>query len=150
MSYQLSTPLIFEMPERLSYQRRLAYGTLTLAFWVVWVYLWLPLVTLLGWLGGFALFREHIGVRQGWLAFLNNLPAYSLVVLILSGALVFWAITNWFRFSGKEARKAVSQVPIEDQATWLGVGQEDLQAWQQTKRMVVEHDESGRIIKVVR
>jgi biofilm PGA synthesis protein PgaD len=145
MSYELSKPLIFEMPERLSYPRRLAYGSLTLIFWIGWVYLWLPLITLLGWMGGISLFREHIGVRQGWLAFLDNLPAYSLVAFMLAGTLLFWAVTNWVRFSGREARKAVSQIPLQEQANALGVDVNDLAQWQHKKRMIVHHDDDGRI-----
>lgn len=146
--YQLSSPLIIDMPERLSFPRRLAYRTLTLLFWMGWIYLWIPLVTLLGWVGGFAFFREQLFVQQGWQSFLDNLPTYSFVVFMLAGTLFFWALTNWYRFSNREGRKAVSHVSTQEQADQLLVSLNNLALWQKQKRMVVHHDEHGRILNV--
>jgi biofilm PGA synthesis protein PgaD len=147
-SFQLSSPLILDMPERLSMPRRLAYRVLTLAFWIGWVYLWIPLITLLGWLSGIAFFRDQLVVQQGWQSFIDNLPTYSLVVFMMAGTLFFWAITNWFRFANREARKAVSHVSVQEQADRLQVSANNLSMWQKQKRMVVHHDDHGRIINV--
>ena len=146
--FQLSSPLILNMPEKLSTPKRLAFRVLTLAFWVGWIYLWLPLITLLGWLSGIALFSDQIVVQRGWQAFLDNLPTYSMVVVIMAGALLSWAVTNWFRFANREARKAVNHVDMQDQADFLQVSRNNLATWQRQKRMVVHHDEYGRILDV--
>lgn len=146
--FQLSTPLILNTPEYVSMPRKLAYRTLTLLFWLGWLYLWLPLITLLGWLGGFALFRDQLVVQQGWQSFVDNLPTYSLVVIMMAGALLSWALTNWFRFANKEARKGVSHVSIKQQADALHVSENNLAAWQKQKRMVVHHDEHSQILDV--
>ncbi|MEY4729816.1 MAG: hypothetical protein RL020_974 [Pseudomonadota bacterium] len=147
-NFQLSTPLILNVPERLSIPRRLAYRALTLAFWMGWIYLWIPLITLLGWLGGFALFRDEFIVMEGWQAFVDNFPTYSLVVVIMAGVLFFWALTNWYRFANREARKAVNHISMQEQADALQVSKNNLTNWQQQKRMVVYHDEHSRILKV--
>ncbi|MGB8598332.1 MAG: poly-beta-1,6-N-acetyl-D-glucosamine biosynthesis protein PgaD [Burkholderiales bacterium] len=147
-TFQLSTPLILDMPDRLSVPRRLAYRALTLVFWMGWIYLWIPLITLLGWLSGIAFFREQIVVQQGWQSFIDNLPTYSLVVFMMAGTLLLWAITNWFRFANREARKAVSRVTLQEQADQLQVSKNNLSAWQKQKHMVVHHDDHGRILKV--
>jgi biofilm PGA synthesis protein PgaD len=147
-AFQISSPLILDMPDRLSMPRRLAYRVLTLALSVGWIYLWIPLITLLGWLSGIALFGEQIVVQRGWQSFLDNLPTYSIVVLMMGGALLSWALTNWFRFANREARKAVSHVSVQDQADFLQVSKNNLAVWQKQKRMVVHHDEHGRILDV--
>jgi biofilm PGA synthesis protein PgaD len=147
-AFQISSPLILDMPDRLSMPRRLAYRVLTLAFWMGWIYLWIPLVTLLGWLSGIAFFGDQIVVQRGWQSFLDNLPTYSIVVLLMSGALLSWAMTNWFRFANREARKAVSHVSVKDQADHLQVSANNLGAWQKQKRLVVYHDAHSRILKV--
>ncbi len=146
--FQLSKPLILDMPDRLSIPRRLAYRTLTLAFWIGWIYLWLPLITLLGWLSGISFFRKEIVIQQGWQAFVDQLPTYSLVVLMVGGTLVFWALTNWARFAKREARKAISHVSVKEQADRLQVSANDLARWQRHQRAVVHHDDHGRILQV--
>jgi biofilm PGA synthesis protein PgaD len=148
--FQLSTPLILNTPEHVSLPRRLAYRAVTLLFWMGWIYLWIPLITLLGWLGGIALFREQIMVQQGWQSFLDNLPAYGLVVVMMSGALLSWALTNWFRFANREARKGVSHVSIKQQAEQLRVNENDLALWQKQKRLVIHHDEHSQILRVTK
>ncbi len=147
-TFQISSPLILDMPDRLSMPRRLAYRVLTLAFWMGWIYLWLPLITLLGWLSGIAFFRDQLVVQQGWQSFIDNLPTYSIVVALMAGSLFFWAITNWYRFANREARKAVSHVSVQEQADRLQVSANNLAMWQKQKRLVVHHDDHGRILKV--
>ncbi len=147
-TFQLSTPLILHMPEQLSLPKKLAYRTITLLFWLGWIYLWMPLITLLGWLGGFVLFRDQLVVQQGWQSFVDNLPTYSLVIVMMAGALLSWALTNWFRFANREARKGVSHVSIKEQAEHLHVSENNLMAWQKQKRLVVHHDDHSLIIKV--
>src|ERR1017187_7341901 len=40
---------IIDRPSLQTARQRLIYGSVTLGFWVLWIYLWLPIVGLIGW-----------------------------------------------------------------------------------------------------
>lgn len=65
--------LIIDRPDLQSWRQRAVFGSLTVMFWMLWLLLWLPLITLLGWLFfGFQVnlqmvdFRIHGGTICSW------------------------------------------------------------------------------------
>lgn len=93
----------------LPFVRRTFWGIVTAGFWLVYVYLWLPLITLLMW---------YLGVRQAQLELYlrhNTFDPYLLVVLPLIAlltaiVLVIWAEYNRKRFGGDDRRSETPPV----------------------------------------
>ena len=79
-------------------------GALTVACWAVWIYLVLPLVSLVLWVAGVQLFvRESAGKSYGVL--MRTLLSYSAVLVVLVGLLALWILWNVARYGGKLDRR---------------------------------------------
>ncbi len=141
--------LIIDRPDQQKRGQRVLFGTLTLAFWMAWVYLWLPLITLLGWMFGVQQFSE-IMIQQGGLVTLKqSLIFYSIGIFALTGSLILWATYNWLHFSGKDRRQTR---PVSSgsaaMAKFLRVSEVVIVGWQRACRISVTHHEDGRLASV--
>ena len=140
--------LIIEKPERQQPGQKLLLGGITLLFWGVWSLLWAPLANTLGWAFGFYSFYEHLIVLRGWEAVVNQLPAYAMVVQILGGGLILWALINWRRFRGMDRRQPRRDVTHDDVADWKMKLPGQVAAWQKAQRLVVHYDADGHLAGV--
>lgn len=86
---------------------------LTVLFWAAWLYLVLPLVSLLLWALGVRVFLEQF--RQGgYEGLLASLAAYSSVLLVIVGVLAFWIVWNVVRYGGSSDRRTVKRAEVPD------------------------------------
>lgn len=120
---------------------------LTVLFWGVWLYLVLPLVSLLLWAFGVRFFLEQI--RQGGYEGLRgSLVAYSSVLLVLVGLLALWIAWNVVRYGGSSDRRTVKREEVPD---WLVRGtfrlDESLLSVLRDERLVrVDFDGDGIVV----
>lgn len=143
----LISPLIVR-PELQSSGQRTLYGALTLVFWAIWFYLWLPVIALLAWALGLQQAYKYMVVLDGYRQVVQSLGIYSLVILLLGGALVIWASYNIFRFRGVERRSATSPVTPAEIGRAFGQDPDAVARWQGAQRLYVRHDELGIIAGV--
>lgn len=99
-----------------SHRRPLPAGILTLLtvlFWGVWLYLVLPLVSLLLWAFGVRfLFMQ---IRQGgYEGLLRSLLTYGVVLIVLVGLLALWITWNVVRYGGSSDRRTVKRTEVPD------------------------------------
>jgi biofilm PGA synthesis protein PgaD len=145
------SPLKFPLIERSdlqSPQQRTLYGALTLAFWAFWIYLWVPVLALLAWTLGVQQAYKYMVVFGGYRDVLNLLGIYSLIILLLGGGLVLWAVYNIVRFRGVEHRTAALPVTPVEMARDFGQNPESVARWQSGQRLYVTHDAAGCIARV--
>jgi biofilm PGA synthesis protein PgaD len=140
----LKSPLI-ERPDLQSSRQRTLYGGLTFGFWVLWLYLWVPVLALLAWSLGLQQAYKYMVVFGGYRDVLNLLALYSVVILLLGGGLVVWALYNIIRFRGVEARTAALPVTPAQIALKFGQTTEAVARWQTEQRLYVTHGDDGRI-----
>lgn len=145
----MKNPLIIERPDLQAWQHKALFGTLTAAFWVIWVVLWLPLVTLFGWLFFGYQFQFHMIRLDGYQGFLNLLVIYAMVILAMSGALIAWAKYNHLRFRGVDRRKGFVAPTIEQLAVLHQQSVTTIEQWQSYSVVTVHHDAHGAIKRVV-
>lgn len=143
-----ATPLIIERPDLQSWQQRFVSRTLTLVFWGVWVYLWLPVITLVGWLAGLQRFHFHMIVLEGYQGFLGLLAIYAVIILAMAGTLIGWAKYNHLRFRGVERRRARPSVSVEALARHVANPVDEIHRWRGAQIAVVHHDTHGGIRSV--
>lgn len=143
----LKSPLI-ERPDLQSRRQRVLYGALTLAFWTLWVYLWLPVLALLAWALGIQQAYKYMVVLGGYRDVLALLGIYGLVILLLGGGLVAWATYNIIRFRGVERRTAALPVTAAEIGKYFGQDSQAVTGWQNDQRLYVTHDRHGRITRV--
>ena len=143
----LISPLI-ERSERQTPRQRTLYAALTLAFWLFWFYLWLPLLALLAWALGLQQAYQYMVVLGGWHEVVRVIAIYAIVILALGGGLVLWATYNIFRFGGVENRTAPLPVTPAEIGRHFGQDAESVARWQDGRRLLVTHDQDGRIAAV--
>jgi biofilm PGA synthesis protein PgaD len=129
-------------------QHRTVSGVLTLVFWALWVYLWLPLFALLAWILGIQQAYKYMIVLSGYREVLRLLGIYTLVIIVMGGGLSMWATYNIFRY-GDLARRSGKPAPtLEEIARYFRQGSLAVADWQQAQRLYVAHDENGQVAHV--
>ncbi|MFQ5982359.1 MAG: poly-beta-1,6-N-acetyl-D-glucosamine biosynthesis protein PgaD, partial [Woeseiaceae bacterium] len=94
---------------------------LTLLMWGVYVYLWVPLITLGAWLVGFERFYEIMITYGGFEVVLELLDWYSLIILSIAACVVSWSAINYRRFHNSERRYAAPVTNTEEISEFFGI-----------------------------
>ena len=144
----MNTPLIIDRPSLVPPHKRILFGVATLAIWSLWIYLWLALATLIGWaVGGYLGYKEMV-LYTGYIELLHLLGWYALVIAILGGALVLWAIYNVLRFRGRERRVTPRAFDRQVEERHFRAGAERLREWRAAKTLNVEYNSDGVLQRV--
>lgn len=139
---------IFERPDLQGLRQLYGFGFITLLFWALWFYLWLPLVSLIAWAFGFQLFYEQMIVLGGYHSLLSLLVDYGLTILAIAALLIGWALYNLIRFRNHERRRAAAPVTKAQLAQDFNVDVNSLNNWQSARRLRVHHDPHGQIVQI--
>lgn len=126
--------------------QRAAVLSLTTFFWMIWLYLIMPLLSLLMWLAGYQLFVEEMVVLGGYEALLGELRHYGLTVLAILLGILLWIDWNQRRY-GRHNQRTVqpSPVTVAEQAEHAGLTPETLTTLRTARRTVVDFDEQDRL-----
>jgi biofilm PGA synthesis protein PgaD len=143
----LKSPLI-ERPDLQTRGQRTLYGGLTLAFWAFWFYLWVPVLAFLAWVLGVQQAYKYMVVLGGYHELIRVAALYGVVILLLGGGLLIWAVYNIIRFRGVEKRTEALPVTPAEIGQHFGQDPASVARWQSEQRLYVTHDESGRIARV--
>ena len=141
----MKNPLIIDARHSQSFTQRSLGRMLTSFFWVVWGYLWLPLLTLMAWAFGVSTAYDHFVIKAGYLEFLRLLPFYLITIGLSSGALLLWSAIQYRRFHGKERRRSAQRVTSEQVAKSLGLDASALKKWTGERLLVAHHDQNGAL-----
>jgi poly-beta-1,6-N-acetyl-D-glucosamine biosynthesis protein PgaD len=92
-------------------------GALTVVCWAVWIYLVLPLVSLVLWAAGVQLFVKQN--RAGsYDALAQTLLSYSSVLAVMVGLLAIWIFWNVARYSGTLDRRTAKRSEVTSLEVW--------------------------------
>ena len=141
-------PLIIDRPGLQSSSQRMIYPVITFAFWLLWIYIWLPLVSLVAWGFGVQLFYDEMILESGLEAFTELAGTYGVVIVLMGASLISWALYNWKRFVNKERRSDVFSLTRKDLAEYFEVNADEIASWHDSKSLVVHHNEHGDIKQV--
>ncbi|MDX1578221.1 MAG: poly-beta-1,6-N-acetyl-D-glucosamine biosynthesis protein PgaD [Gemmatimonadota bacterium] len=137
---------IFDLPELQTKRQRLVYSALTLTAWLFWAYLWLPLITAIGWVLGFRAFVREI-VLPDPSNLVSTGTVYLIVIAALGATLVAWSRYHVHRFRGKERRSTPPRISDAEMRRWFGVSDETLRQLRRGSSLRVDYDaETGRLL----
>lgn len=130
--------------------RRLGGGVLvavTALFWGMWIYLAMPLLSLLLWTFGMRLYYRQMVELGGHEALLHSLAGYSLVLLGIGCALALWIVWNLRRYGGARDRRhrARPPAPGPDVAALFQLSPERLHELRSGKVMRLDFDAEGGV-----
>ncbi len=147
LSDRRTRELIINRPEKASRSRRIRDYFLTILWWSVWIYLCLPLATILLWVASARRFSDKFIANDGLGSFLAFIPKFAAANLLISGSLVLWALYNWGVYSRLERRKERSIVPLGQIADDFGLTKRDLLDWSEAKVIRAFHDADGHFVR---
>lgn len=120
-----------------------AWLTVTLLMWFFYVYLWLPLISLVAWWFGYQTFTFHMITLDGITGVKTLLVNYLLFVVILCGALLIWARLEKYRFERKARRSNIEPIGNHSVAKFFELDEAMLTNMQTKKVITVEFDQKG-------
>lgn len=110
-------------------------GVLTILFWGLWFYLWLPVISLIAWWMGFNLFYKHMVELGGFSGFIKFLDVFLSGILFLCGALYAWSLYNRKRYGSYHRRHKILTTDMNQMADSINVSKEKLHETQMAKRV---------------
>jgi biofilm PGA synthesis protein PgaD len=138
-------PLIIERPDLQTRLQRYGYLSVTFIGWVLWLYLFVPLLSLAAWVFGATLVYQTLlqGLSPADLAGL--LVRYGGGIAVLVSALFVWAMTSYWRFRGMDRRRAPPPVDDERLRHAHHLDAEELAALRKAGRLVVSAEQLERM-----
>ena len=137
--------LIIDTPKLQSLRLKYTSTVLTMLFWIIWFYLWIPLITLFGWWFQIDTIQHHMVTLGGYRAFIDELPLLLTSIIILSSSLAIWGAYNFFRFKGVERRKAAHSVTQQDLLNTFPINEDELIDVQASNIIEIDFDQKGNI-----
>ena len=141
----MKNPLIISRPDLQTLRQKYAFAFLTFLFWLIWFYLWLPLISLLAWLFGVEIIYEHMIVLEGFYGLVDLLGWYLSVILLIGLTLLCWSRYNLTRFRGRSKRTHVDTVSGHQLADFFNVDRQSVDASRHARTIYVSHDANGQI-----
>jgi biofilm PGA synthesis protein PgaD len=140
--------LHIDAPYMLSRRRRLGDAVVTGLMWILYSYLWAPLISLIAWLLGFE-FAYDVMVRAGGIHTLKEvLWWYGIVVACIFLVVAAWSITNRRRFGGHDRRQSGTLVSDDELKEFFELDDETLRRMQSARNIGVLLSEDGRVEQV--
>lgn len=136
-------PDIIYRPDLQPPGKRLLFSGITLLAWMIWGYLFLPLLSVAAWWFGVSTFREQM-LDTGRGGYLLTLTGYVIVIVVTSLVIIGWSRYNQFRFSGPDRRRPVLPVTDEMVQERFNIEPDELLKARQARVIEIEFEESGR------
>lgn len=128
---------------------RYMWMMITVAMWLFFVYLWLPLISLFAWWLGFDTFYYHMVTLNGFSGFTDLFSIYAGIIVLLSALLVAWALLENRRFKNRARRISLNLVTLEDTAQHFKVNINRLNQARAAKKIRVEFKANGEIERLI-
>lgn len=139
-------PTIIECSDLESPRKRRIGQLVSLLAWMVWIYLFTPLIGLVGWALGVQLFEKHI--LDDPLGTLKTVQIYAGAIGIAGLIFIGWASYNWFRFHDVDRRRAPPPVGTHELARHFGITPEEAETIEHDRVVTVHFNEDAGIIEI--
>lgn len=107
-------PLVIERPDLQTATQRFGYMSMTFICWGIWMYLLMPLFSLLAWAAGAYTVYDVLIQNLSTADLLEMLAGYGAGILMLTATYLIWAVTSYLRFRDVDRRRAPQ--PVADPA----------------------------------
>ena len=142
-------PLIIEAGHRQSTAQRTLGAMLQAFFWAAWLNLWLPLITLAAWGHGAWTAHEQYITRKGLIELVRLLPWFVFGVVLFAALVIAWARLQKHLWHRSAERVRTPEVSAQDVANLLGLDEQKIRVWRNSRALIAHHDASGRLLEFV-
>jgi biofilm PGA synthesis protein PgaD len=136
--------LHIDAPEMLTAPERTRDTLFTAIMWAIYLYLWVPLLSMLAWLLGFE-FAYDVMIRTGGIRELGGiLVAYGVIVTVIFATVAFWSLSNRVRYGKLKRRKKGPCVTTAEIAEYFDVDECATETLRRSTTAAIEFDDEGR------
>lgn len=121
---------------------------LTLMMWGIYIYLWIPLITLTAWWLGFERFYEVMVSYGGFAVALDLLDLYALMIITIVLCILSWSGFNYYRFHGRERRQSAPVTELRAISEVFGLPEVEVGRARISRRLQIDLDATGRILQI--
>ncbi len=121
---------------------------LTLLMWGVYIYLWIPLITMGAWLVGFERFYETMITYGGFDVVLGLMDWYALIIITIAACVVSWSGINYRRFHNRDRRYAAPAANAREISEFFGISETEVDRARTSRRLLIDLDELGCISEI--
>lgn len=140
---KLDLPTYIDRPEYVK-NPKVGYA-LQAVGWLVWMWLFLPIITVILWLYEAHVFFVQI-INQPLEETLGNLFVIGIVIGVLIVLYLGWAFYNWFRFHGKERRSFIASTADQSIAQFFDIETNDVVHMKEAKILTLHYDDGGQLV----
>jgi biofilm PGA synthesis protein PgaD len=144
----MKSGLIIERPELQTMTQRYGWKSVTFFFWMLYIYLWIPLITLLVWFVGVKLFHINMIELNGYASLVEKLGLYSAIIIMISIILIGWAEVNRMRFKNKFRRLDNDELSVAEVAKKYNLDVAHLVLIRQKKSIKIDFFDKGGISEI--
>jgi biofilm PGA synthesis protein PgaD len=142
-------PYIYTPRNGAAVASRTMHGVLTFLAWLVYAYLWLPLLTVIAWFLGIRTAYVEVYLRNNHVD--NQIfLVIGVLALVATGLLVGWAEWNRHKFGGQDRRAAPRHVDMSDVADSLFAPQDVSNRLSRAKSATLTMGDDARLIGIQR
>lgn len=141
-----SHQLHINAPELLSGRERARDLVITAIMWSIYLYLWMPLISLFAWLFGFELAYD-VMIREGGAQHLGGiLLIYALIVVAIFATVSLWSLGNLWRYGKLNRRARAQPTSIEATAEYFDIDTEVIEQLRLTPAVSIDFGTDGHLI----
>ncbi len=137
-------PPIINQPELQSSRMRIAYATLTALLWALWLYLWIPLLTMIAWGMGLRVFFIEMLLPEN-LDYLRELLSYLQILVGILLVILAWSHYNLRRYGDLQRRKGAQPLTPGSEAAHYDLDLESVLSLKRARLATVTYDASNRL-----
>ena len=126
---------IKDTPELKSVLRNITEMSFTGVVWIIWIYLFLPIMNLFLWILGLKHISVTIIEQVGYKDFFDLMNKMGLIILIVFLVLRLWGYYNYFVFGKKNRRKSISPVTVKQIAKQFRLSEDEINNLQNQKEI---------------
>jgi len=126
---------IRDNPKLRSFLRNIAESGFTGVMWGIWIYLLLPVINIILWLGGIRYFHITVIEQIGYQEFLDLVSKMGWIVLTIFLVMRLWGYYNYRNFGKKSRRRGNVPVTIEQLAAHYHISVDLVKIYQSKKEI---------------
>lgn len=143
----LILPEYIDRPDLQQNAQRGVLGVINLLGWLIWLYLLLPLVSVLAWVFGYYRFDQYI-LNDPQPDLIKQLWFLAILVVVMNLVLLLWASYNWWRFRSNDRRQHVKNVNKEQIAHFYELNEKAYDLAQRQQISTFFYDDVGKITDI--
>lgn len=144
---EILIPVFIDRPELQHWSQRGIFGVIAACGLTLWLYLFMPLLTLLAWVFGYYRFDQYI-IHDYQRGFSEHLTSLIAIIMIMGLILLAWASYNILRFYKNERRRFIAPVQSYEVAEFFELSVKMVEYAQQQQVISIVYDKQGKMIDV--